>query len=104
MRLAAEHVLDKRANFRNASRTADQDDFIDLLRFETGIFEGLFARTNSAIDDRLDQLLELFAADLALVAPTLRQFDIEFYRGLRRQRNLRINNGFADRGYGFTIS
>ena len=48
-------------------------DFIDLLGLVTGILHRLLHGTDGAIEDRLNELLELFARDLALVAISVGQ-------------------------------
>ena len=65
------------ANLRNARRAADQHDFVNLFGLETGVFQRLLAGRDRALDDRLDQLLEAFARDLALIALSAGQLDIE---------------------------
>ena len=68
VRLAVEQIFHERANLRDARRAADQHDFVNLLGLEAGVFQSLLAGTDGAVDDRLDQLLELLARDLAPVA------------------------------------
>ena len=63
-----EQILHQRAHFRDARRTADQHDFVNLLGLEVRIFQSLLAGADGAIDDGLDQLLELLARDFAPVA------------------------------------
>jgi hypothetical protein len=72
-----EKLFDKSANFRDARGAPDEDDFIDLFGFEASIFESLLAGADSAVDDRLDELLELFASDLAKIAPAAGKFNVE---------------------------
>ena len=43
----AEEFLHQCADLRNARRSADQHDFVDLLGLEAGIFQGLLAGTTS---------------------------------------------------------
>ncbi len=73
VRLAAEHFFHQRANFRDARGATDQHDFVDLLGFQVGVFHRLLAGADGAIDDGLNELLELLAGDLALVALALRE-------------------------------
>ena len=61
VRGALEEILDQRANLGNAGGAADQHDFVNLLRLELGVFQGLFAGSDGAIQDGLGQLLKLLA-------------------------------------------
>jgi hypothetical protein len=61
VRLALKHFLPPAREPRNARRSADQHDFIDLFRRKVRIFQRLLAGADGAVDDRLNQLLELFA-------------------------------------------
>ena len=74
---SVEKILHQRSNFGNSRRAANQHDFIDLLRLQSCVFQRLLARADGAIDNWLNQLLELFAGDLALVALAFRQLNIE---------------------------
>ena len=85
VRFALEQFFDQRANFGNARGAADEHDFVDLFRLQAGIFQRLLAGADGAIDDGLNQLLELFARDLALVALAAGQFDVKLDRGLRKR-------------------
>ena len=62
MRRALEQLFHQLADSRNARGAAHQHDFVDLLRLEAGIFQRLLHRADGAVDDRLDQLLELLRA------------------------------------------
>ena len=104
MRLAVEQFLHQRANLGNARRTADQYDFVDLFGLEAGIFQRLLAGADGAIDDRLNQLLELLAGDFALIALAAGQFDVELDRRLRRERDLGLDHGFANGLHRFGIA
>ena len=83
VRLAVEHFFHQRANFGNARGAADQHDFVDLLRFQIRILQGLLAGADSAVDDRLNQLLELLTRDLALVSIAAGKLYIELDRRFR---------------------
>ena len=61
VRFLAEDLLDDLLDLRDAGRTAHQHDFIDLLGLELRIFQGLLTGRDRAVQNRLDQLLELLA-------------------------------------------
>jgi len=42
------------ANFRDASRAADEDDLFNLVGAETSILQRLLAGANGAVNDRLN--------------------------------------------------
>src|SRR5277367_5789992 len=94
----------KSPNLWNARGSADKNHFIDLLGFEAGIFQGLLAGADGAVDDGLDELFELFAGDFAEVTLAAGKFDIELYGLLRRERDLGFNYGFANGLHGFRIA
>ncbi len=77
--LAMKQIFHERPNLRNACRSTNQNHFVDLLRLEIRVLESLFAGAHGAIDDRLDQLLELLASNFALIALVVREFDIKFH-------------------------
>ena len=103
VRLAMEHLFHQSAHFGNSRRAADQHHFINLLGLQAGIFQGLFARADGAIDDGLNQLLELFPRDLSLIVLAAWQFNFERGRRLGRKRNLGLDDGLANGGYSFAI-
>ena len=73
-------------------------------RLQAGVFQRLLAGSDGAIDDRLDQLLELLARNLALIALATGQFNVQLGRGLRRQRDLGLDDRFADGGHDFAVA
>src|SRR5580700_6978790 len=94
----------KSANFRDAGGSADQDDFVNLFGLEASIFESLLAGADGAVDDGLDELFELFARDLAEIMLAAGKFDIELCRGLRGERDLGFDDGFANGLHGFGVA
>src|SRR5919108_222416 len=68
VRCAAEQLLDQAPHERDARGAADEHDFFDVLRLEAGISEGLAARIQRAIDQRMNQQLELRARNPSRVA------------------------------------
>ena len=104
MRLALEQLFHKRPHFRDAGRAANEHDFVDLFGLQGSVLHGLLAGGNGAIDDGLNQLLELFADDFSLVAATTGQLDIQFGGWLRRERNLGFNHGLADGLHGLRVA
>src|SRR6185437_7334340 len=94
IRFLAEVVFDDLLNLRDARRAADENDLIDLVRLETGVFERLFHRLERALDEVVDQLLELGASERivevlgpALIGGDERQVDVRRHRA--RQLHLR---------------
>ncbi len=81
---------------RNARGTANKHNFVDLFRLERGVFQSLLARADGALHDRLNQSLELLARNLALVTKAPGQRNVQFHGGLRREKNLGLDDGFAD--------
>ena len=104
VRRALELLFDQLANQRNARRAADQHGFVDLLRGEAGIFHRLPDRTDGAIDHRLDELLELLARDLALVALAAGSSTSSVVCVIRRQRNLGVDDGLANGLHGLAAA
>ena len=97
-------IFDQRANFGNARGTADEHDFVDHFRFQAGIFHGLLAGANGAVDDRLNQLFVLLASNLAAVVLAAGEFDVKLDRGLGRERDFGFDDGFADGLHGFRVA
>jgi hypothetical protein len=95
VRAAAEQLFDFAAHQRNPGRPADQDDFVDLRRLESGVGQRLTAWPERALDDRCNQRLELGAADRLAVQ-----------RGLvaLREIKLRLDDGLAQLLNGFRRS
>src|SRR6185437_1740359 len=98
IRFLAEVVFDDLLNLRDARRAADENDLIDLVRLETGVFERLFHRLERALDEVVDQLLELGASERivevlgpALIGGDERQVDVRRHRA--RQLHLRLLGG-----------
>ena len=104
MGLAPEHFFHQRANFWNARRTTDQHDFVDLFRLEIRIFQRLLAGADGAVDDGVNELLKLRPRNLALVALAVRQFNIEFDRRLRGERDFGVDYGLTNGLYGFGVA
>ena len=63
VRLLAEVSLDHFLNLRNARRAADENDLVDVLRVEAGVLERLLHRLERALDQVVDELLELGARE-----------------------------------------
>ena len=61
VRLLAEEPLDHFLDLRNARRAADENDLVDVLRVEAGVLERLLHRLERALDQVVDELLELGA-------------------------------------------
>ena len=66
VRLLAEELLDDLLHLRNARRTADQHDFVDLRRVDAGIGKRLLGRADRLLQQVVDELLELRARQLHL--------------------------------------
>ncbi len=64
--LLAEELLDQFIHFGDAGRPADQDHFIDICGTEFGVRQSLRNRFLNAIDERIDQFLELRSRDCQL--------------------------------------
>ena len=76
--------------FGHAGHTADQDDFLNILGRDTRIGQGLAAGFNRALNEIIDQLLQLGPCELghhmlgaAGIGGDERQIDLRFLR--RRQ-------------------
>ena len=82
-RQALEKFLYQGAHFWNARRATHQHNFVNLLRPELCVLQSLLARSDSAVENRLNQPLELLPSNLALVVFAARQLDIELRRRLR---------------------
>ena len=104
MRFAVEQILDERADFRDSCRSPDQHYFVDLLGLEVCVFQRLLGGANGAIDNGLDQLLELLPGNFAPVAFAAGQFDIKLNRGLRRQSDLGFDDRLANRLHCFGVA
>ena len=83
MWLAAKEFLHKSSNSWDARGSAHENDFVNLFGLEASVFQSLLAWANGAVDDRLNELFELLARDLAQIALAARQFNIELHRSLR---------------------
>ena len=103
MRHAPEEILHQAANFRNARRSSDEHDLVDLFGLQPCVFECLLAGADGAVDDGLDHLLERLERNFAAILFPIGQFDVELCGGLRRKSDLRFDDRFADSGYGFAI-
>ncbi len=79
MRLLAEELLDDLLDLRDPRRAADQDDLVDVLGLQAGILQRLLHRRSGALDQVLDQLLELRP----------RQREVQVLRALLRRRDER---------------
>ena len=55
--------LHQRLNARNARRATDQHDFVDVRRLELGVVQRLHHRLATALDQAVDQFLELGPTD-----------------------------------------
>ena len=78
-----EEIVDQLAHRGNARRAANQHDFINLLGRDAGISSACLHGPTVRLEHRLDQLLEHFARNLALIAIAVGQFDIEAARRAR---------------------
>ena len=104
VRFALEQIFHQSAHFRNTRGSADEDDFVNLFGLEPSIFQRLLARPYGAVDDGLNQLLELLSSDLAQIPLSTGQFHIELYRRLRRESDFGFDYGLANGLHGFAIS
>jgi hypothetical protein len=91
VRLAAEQRAHLLLHHRDPRAAADQHDLLDVRRLVAGVLERLLARPEAAVDEVLDQLLELRARELhrevlrtALIRRDVGQIDV----GRRRARQL----------------
>src|SRR5204863_9170196 len=64
VRILAKILLDHLLHFRDAGRTADEDDLFDVLGRQSGVLDGLFDRRHQALENGLDELLELGPREL----------------------------------------
>ena len=62
--LFVEELLDDGLDARDAGGTADQNDFVDLVRRHVGVLHGLFAGADGALEDVFAHLLEARAGEL----------------------------------------
>jgi len=62
--LTTRDVLDGLDNIGHTSRTIDEDNLLDVVRFRAGIAEGLLAKVNAALNERVDKGLELGPEEL----------------------------------------
>src|SRR5581483_4798194 len=95
VRHALEQVLNQFPHLGNARGTAHQHDLVNLLRLKIRIFQSLPSRANGAVQDGLNQLLELLARDFAPIPLAAGKVNIEPGRGLGRQRNFGLDYRFA---------
>ena len=64
VRLLAEEGFTTLLNLRHAGHAADEHHFVDLTGLNAGILQRLLARLNRALDEIIDQALELGTAEL----------------------------------------
>ena len=64
VRLAPEEVLHRLDHLRHAGHAADEDDLVDLAGRKARVLERQLARLDGALDELLDQRLELGAGEL----------------------------------------
>ena len=91
VRLLAEELLHDFLDLRHARHAADQNDFADFSGGEAGILERLAARLDGALDEIVDQRLELGARQLhrqMLRTGRIRRDERQVDFGLRRRRQL----------------
>ena len=62
--LATKDTLDGVNDLGHTAHTTNEDDFIDIARLQTGIVEGLLAGIDSALNNRVDEGLELGTEEL----------------------------------------
>ncbi len=89
VRLLAEQLLDDFLHLGHAAHAADENDFVDLGRRDAGILEGCLARSDGALDEVVDQSLELGAGQLhrqVLRAGCIRRDERQVDFGLLRGR------------------
>ena len=99
-----EDVVGEAADQGDTRRTTDENDFVDLLGGDGGVFEGLQAGTEGAVNDRLDDLLELLAGDFAPVGLAIRKVETDAGRALGRECDLRFDDRFANGLDSFSVS
>ena len=88
-----EDLISQTTDERNARRAADENDFVDLLGREAGVFQGLLAGADGAVEHRLDDLFKLLAGDLAAIGRAVGQIEVDVSPVSRGERDL----GFDDR-------
>ena len=101
VRLLAEELLDHLLDLGHARHAADEDDLVDLGRLEAGILERRRAGVDGALDQVLDQALELGAGQLEL--EVLRaggiggdEGQVDFGLGRRRELDLGLFRRFLE--------
>src|SRR3546814_14585669 len=92
-------ILHDRADLGHPRHAADEHDLVDRIGLEAGILERLLARIERALDEILDQLLEIGAGDRLhqMLRPVLIGGDegqVDLGRLRRRQPALRLFSGF----------
>ena len=99
VRLLAEQLLDDRLHLGDARRPADEHHLVDLRRIEPGVGERLLGRPDGLLQQVLDQLFELRAAQfhLQVLGPGLiggdeRQVDVGLHH--RGELHLRLLRRF----------
>src|SRR5262249_26864638 len=93
VRLFSEQLFDQGLDAWHAGLTTNQHHFVNLVRTYTGILQGLFARTNRALNDVFDHRLKLRPGQFldqvfrpACIRRDERQVDLGFHS--RRDANL----------------
>ena len=75
-----------------------------MFGLEAGIFQSLLAGSDRPVDDGLNKLFELLAVDLAQVALAAGKFYLELRGRLRGERDLCLNDTFANGLHGFGVA
>ena len=99
VRLFAEVAFHDFLNLRDARRAADENDFVDVLWIEAGVFQRLLHRLQRPLDQVVDELLEFRTRQrvvevlrTARVGRDERKIDVR--RHSARQFHLRLFAGF----------
>src|SRR5271166_1130324 len=104
MRHAAKKVLHQPPNLRNASRSPDKHNLVDLSRLKSSIFKSLRGWTYSAVDNRLNQPFKHLAGNFAPIMFAAKQFHIKLDARLRGERDLRLDHSLPNQLNRFTIA
>src|SRR5579859_6032224 len=83
MWFASEELRHDCTNARDARGPTHKNHLINVFRSKLGVLQRLFCRRDGPLDDRLNQLLELLARNLPLVALAARESYVEFRTWLR---------------------
>ena len=88
--LAVEEFFDQLLNFRDARRTANKNDLVDLTALETRVFHHGLYRLQSILEEVTAELFEEGAGEGLIKVDSIDQaFDVDLDLRLRRQVSLR---------------